>query len=61
MNGVTAEKENLQEVPMEMLDIWIDSFRNIGLYYIPDIEEVQGQPYYETLKMQDITRLLAVP
>ena len=61
MNGVTAEKDNLQEVPMEMLDIWMDSFRKNGLYYIPDIEEEQGQPYYETLKMQNITRLLAVP
>lgn len=61
MNGVTAEKDNLQEVPMEMRDIWMDSFRKNGLYYIPDIEEEQGQPYYETLKMQDITRLLAVP
>lgn len=61
MNGVTAEKDNLQEVPMEMLDIWMDSFRKNGLYYIPDIEEEKGQPYYETLKMQDITRLLAVP
>lgn len=61
MNGVTAEKDNLQEVPMEMLDIWMDSFRKNSLYYIPDIEEEQGQPYYETLKMQDITRLLAVP
>lgn len=61
MNGVTAEKDNLQEVPVEMLDIWMDSFRKNGLYYIPDIEEEQGQPYYETLKMQDITRLLAVP
>ena len=61
MNGVTAEKDNLQKVPMEMLDIWMDSFRKNGLYYIPDIEEEQGQPYYETLKMQDITRLLAVP
>ena len=61
MNGVTAEKDNLQEVPMEMLDIWMYSFRKNGLYYIPDIEEEQGQPYYETLKMQDITRLLAVP
>ena len=46
---------------MEMLDIWMDSFRKNGLYYIQDIEEEQGQPYYETLKMQDITRLLAVP
>ena len=61
MNGVTAEKDNLQKVPMEMLDIWMDSFRKNGLYYIPDIEEEQGQPYYETLKMQDITRLLTVP
>ena len=61
MNGVTAEKDNLQEVPMEMVESWIDSFRKKGLFYIPDIEMEQGQPYYETLKMQDITRLLAVP
>ena len=58
MNGVTAEKDNLQEVPMEMIESWMDSFRNNGLYYI---EEEKGKPYYETLKMQDITRLLAVP
>ena len=50
MNGVTAEKDNLQEVPMEMLDIWMDSFRKNGLYYIPDIEEEQGQPYYESIQ-----------
>ena len=61
MNGVTAEKDNLQEVPMEMVESWIDSFRKQGLFYIPDIEKEQGKPYYETLKMQDITRLLAVP
>ena len=30
MNGVTAEKDNLQEVPMEMLDIWMDSFRKMA-------------------------------
>ena len=61
MSGVTEEMDNLQEVPLEMLDIWMDSFRKNGLYYIPDLEEEKGQPYYETLKMQDITRLLAVP
>lgn len=60
-NGVTEEMDNLQEIPLEMLDIWMDSFRKKGLYYIPDLEEEKGQPYYETLKMQDITRLLAVP
>lgn len=59
--GVTEEMDNLQEIPLEMLDIWMDSFRKNGLYYIPDLEEEKGQPYYETLKMQDITRLLAVP
>ena len=60
-NGVTEEKDNLQEVPMDMLDIWMDSFKKNGLYYIADLETEKGQPYYETLKMQDITRLLAVP
>lgn len=46
---------------MEMVSSWMDSFQKHGLFYIPDIEEEQGKPYYETLKMQDITRLLAVP
>ena len=61
MNGVTAEKDNLRRFPWKC---WISgwaAFGKNGLYYIPDIEEEQGQPYYETLKMQDITRLLAVP
>lgn len=61
VNGITEEKNNLQEIPLDMLDIWMDSFRKNGLYYIADLETEKGQPYYETLKMQDITRLLTVP
>ena len=60
-NGVTEEKDNLQEIPLDMLDIWMDSFRKNGLYYIADLETEKGRPYYEVLKMQDITRLLTVP
>lgn len=61
VNGITEEKDNLQEIPLDMLDVWMDSFRKNGLYYIADLETEKGQPYYETLKMQDITRLLTVP
>lgn len=60
-NGVTEEKDNLQGIPLEMLDIWMDSFRKKEMYYIPDLEQEKGKPYYEILKVQDITRLLAVP
>ena len=61
VNGVTEEKDNLQGIPLEMLDIWMDSFRKNEVYYIRDLELEKGKPYYEILAMQDITRLLAVP
>ena len=60
-NGVTEEKDNLQGIPLEMLDIWMDSFRKKEMFYIPDLEKERDKPYYEILKVQDITRLLAVP
>lgn len=61
VNGVTEEKDNLQGIPLEMLDIWMDSFRKNEVFYIPDLKLEKGKPYYEVLAMQDITRLLAVP
>ncbi len=61
VSGVTAEKDNLQGIPLEMVDIWMKSFRRNEMYYISDLKLEKGKPYYDILAMQDITRLLTVP
>lgn len=58
---VSAQKENLQEIPLEVIAVWMENFKKAMPYYIPDLEQELGTPSYEILKDQDIHRLLAVP
>lgn len=58
---VTVQKDNLQEVPIDVISVWMDSFRKAEAYFIADVEQEKGTPSYEMLKEQDIYRLLAVP
>lgn len=58
---VTAQKDNLQEVPVGVIDEWMKSFRQGKAYYVPDLEQERGLPSYEMLQEQQVTRLLAVP
>lgn len=58
---VTAQKDNLQEVPVEVIDVWMQSFRKKEAYYIPNLEQERGLPSYEMLQEQQVRRLLAVP
>lgn len=58
---VTAQKDNLQEVPVEVIDVWMQSFRKKEAYYIPNLEQERGLPSYEMLQEQQVWRLLAVP
>lgn len=58
---VSAQKDNLQEVPVEIIDTWMESFRKARVYYIPDLEQERGLPSYEMLQEQQVWRLLAVP
>ena len=59
--GVSAQMDNLQEVPVSVIEVWMQNFRQGRSYYMSDLEQERGQPSYEMLKAQQVWRLLAVP
>lgn len=58
---VSAQMDNLQEVPVSVIKVWMQNFRQGCSYYMSDLEQERGQPSYEMLKAQQVWRLLAVP
>ena len=38
--GVSEEKDNLQEVPLEAVAEWIEAFEREGVYFLPDLESM---------------------
>lgn len=58
---VSAQMDNLQEVPVSVIEVWMQKFRQGRSYYMSDLEQERGQPSYEMLKAQQVWRLLAVP
>lgn len=58
---VSAQMDNLQEVPVSVIKVWMQNFRQGRFYYMSDLEQERGQPSYEMLKAQQVWRLLAVP
>lgn len=61
LDHVSEEKDNLQEVPLEVISRWMDKFRESKVYYIPTLEQEKGTMAYEMLEEQNVDRLLAVP
>ncbi len=63
--GVSPEIDNLQNVPIEVVDVWIQAFENQNFIYIEDVSKIKGdasrQQEYEILSAQGIDALLAVP
>ena len=59
--GVSQQIDNLQEVPLFIIDVWMDRFQKGEVYYIADAEQEKGYPTYEMLVEQNIKRLLTVP
>ena len=61
--GVTAEKDNLQTVPAEMMNPWLDTFKKKGAFYLScDEEYAEKEPLiYEVLEPQNIQSILAAP
>ena len=59
--NVTRQKEQLQGVPLEVINQWMEEFRQSKPYFIPDVEQERGTPTYDMLVEQNIDRLLAVP
>lgn len=62
-DGVTAQIENLQKVPFEVVSLWYDSFRQNSNVLIKDVEEIKETDTlaYEYLKPQDIRSLVVNP
>ena len=60
-DGVSAEKDNLREVPMEMISSWMKAFARNGIYFMENVEQVKGTEQYKELKRQSVQSLLAVP
>lgn len=58
---VSAQMDNLQEVPVSVIKVWMQNFRQGRSYYMSDLGQERGQPSYEMLKAQQVWRLLAVP
>lgn len=58
---VSAQMDNLQEVPVSVIEVWMQNFRQSRSYYMSDLEQERGQSSYEMLKAQQVWRLLAVP
>lgn len=61
--GVSEEKENLQDVPAEVCANWYHDFSEGKITIIKDLEEVknQNQLLYEVLKVQNISSIVTVP
>jgi len=61
--GINPEIDNLQEVPVAVIDPWITEFHNKGSFYIScDDEYAKKEPIvYEVLEPQGIKSLMAAP
>ncbi len=61
--GVTKEIDNLQNVPLEVIDVWIKKFEETGTFYISSLDKDvdKESDTYKYLEMQQIQSLIAVP
>ena len=62
-HGIKPEKDNLQEVPIEAMNPWLDEFKKQGTFYLNcDDEYAKQEPLvYEVLEPQNIQSLMAAP
>lgn len=62
-DGVTPEKDNLQDGPREVIQVWYDEFDRHKNILIRDLEEYRNvsRPMYDILKPQDIHSLVVGP
>lgn len=62
-DGIRAEKQNLQQIPLEVVSLWYRNFRKHENVIIPELEEVKENdlPVYQYLKPQNIRSLVVSP
>ncbi|MDO4486674.1 MAG: response regulator [Bacillota bacterium] len=61
--GVNAEIDNLQNIPIDGMECWFDAFEEQGEFYITSLSEDYhpGSKTYEILEPQGIESLMAAP
>lgn len=62
--GVTKEIENLKNIPISVIQTWLDMFEERGMFYIFNLDAEKNEDnvrIYEILKAQNISSLIAVP
>ncbi len=61
--GVTKEIEKLQNIPLEVIDSWINKFKETGTFFISSLDKDvdKDSDTYRILEMQQIESLIAVP
>ncbi|MBM6828303.1 GAF domain-containing protein [Anaerotignum lactatifermentans] len=61
--GVTPQKDNLQQVPPEAVERWMEAFRTQGSILLYNLEPLRKKSplEWEILNSQDIQRVIAVP
>ncbi len=59
--GVSAQIENLQDVPIDVISIWMASFEKNEAYFMSTLDQEKGSAAYNMLQEQQVDRLLAVP
>lgn len=60
-DGVSAQIENLQAVPIDVISVWMECFQKDEIYFMSNIEQENGFESYDMLQEQHVDRLLAVP
>lgn len=61
--GVTKEMERLQNIPLDMVELWIKKFTENGMFYLSNVDKIMkaNRPAYDLLRAQNIRSLVAVP
>ena len=59
--GISAQQENLQSVPIDVISVWMECFEKDEVYFMSGIEQEKGFESYDILQEQEVDRLLAVP
>ncbi len=61
--GVSPQIDNLQDIPLDVIDTWIKMFRETGMFYISSLDKDvdKESDTYRILEMQEIESLIAVP
>lgn len=60
-DGVEAQIQNLQKVPIDVISVWMKCFEKDEVYFMSNIEQENGFESYDMLQEQQVDRLLAVP